>query len=144
MDTKTHVALRITSQTLTPEEISSLVGMSADEARKKGEPKGNSAYRGRPVFAKDSRWVVESTLPPTAPPEAHIENLSERLAPYVDNIRALADENDVSFWCAMYIYSEDEYSPGLYFAKETINLLSSLRASLNIDPYFLVGDDTGL
>ena len=102
---------------------------------------GNSAYRGRPVFAKDSRWVVESTLPPTASPKAHIENLSERLIPFVDNIRALADENDVSFWCAIYIYSEEEYNQGLDFARETVDLLSSLGASLAVDPYYLAGAD---
>jgi hypothetical protein len=78
---------------------------------------------------------MNSTLALLAPPEAHTENLLERLAPYLDNIRTPADENDVSFWCAMYIYSEGEHNPGRYFAKETIDLLGSLRASLNIGPY---------
>ncbi len=76
--------------------------------------------------------MLKSTLPLTASPEAHIDNLSKRLAPYVGRVRALASENDVSFWCALYIYSEQEYDPGLYFAKETIDLLRSMRASPNI------------
>jgi hypothetical protein len=87
---------------------------------------------------------MHSTLALIAPPEAHIENLLERLGPYLDNVRTPADENDVSFWCAMYLYSEGEHNPGRYFAKETINLLGSLRASLNIDPCYLVGTDEDL
>ncbi len=88
--------------------------------------------------------MAKSTLPDTAPPKAHVENLSECLSPFVDNIRALAEENDVSFWCAIYIYSEEEYNPGLYLDKEIVDLLSSLRASLNIDLYYLTGNDEDL
>ena len=40
----------------------------------------------------------------------------------------------------MYIYSEEEYNPGLHLDKETTDLLSSLRASLNIDLYYLAGN----
>ena len=119
---------------MTPEQISSLVSMSADRAWRKGD-------KGRANFEKSSRWVVKSTLPLTARPEEHIKNLSECLSPLVDNIRELAKENDVSFWCAMSIYPMEEYNPGLYFARETVELLSSLSASLNIDLYYLVGAD---
>ncbi len=55
MDMRTHVKLRITSQTLTPEEISSLVGMSADKAWRKGDYKGDSRHWERPVLEKNSR-----------------------------------------------------------------------------------------
>ena len=87
--------------------------------------------------------MINSTLTLLAPPEAHIENLLERLGPYLDNVRTPEDENDVSSWCAMYIYSEDEHNPGRYFAREAINLLGSQRASLSIDPYYLVGTNEG-
>ncbi len=53
MDTETYVALRTANQTLTPEEISSLVGTSADKARRKGDYEGNSRRWEHPVFEKN-------------------------------------------------------------------------------------------
>jgi hypothetical protein len=50
-------------------------------------------------------------------------------------------ENDVSFWCATYIFSEEEYNPGLCLYKETTALFSSLRPSLNVGLYYSVGND---
>jgi hypothetical protein len=54
---------------------------------------------------------VQSTIAREEPIEAHVANLIERIAPFSEGIGALADENDVTFACAIYADSEDDYYP---------------------------------
>ncbi len=139
MATEVRAELSIRSRHLTPEQIGSHVGLEADVTRRKGDQRGS--YEGRPVFEKETRWTVRSGLAPTQSLEDHTAELSERLEPVADKIRALAQNNDVSFACVIYADSEDGYNQEIFLPKALVSLISALNASFWADVYFL--SDTG-
>lgn len=136
--TEAYAILWITGQTLTPVEISSRVGLEADKTWTKGERRITyEGYNGPPIYEKASRWKVQSTIAREEPIEAHVTNLMERIAPFSEGIRALADENDVTFACVIYADSEDNYNPEVFLSSSAIDFLSTLGASFWVDFYFL-------
>ena len=145
MAVETYAELRISSRTLTPEQISSGVGLEADKARKMGEPRASSkGYEGSPIYEKETRWVLRSTLPSGERVEAHIEDLSERIEPVAEAIRALADDNTVTFACVIYADSEEDYNPEVFVPRSTVEFLSALGANFWVDAYFVAeGTETG-
>lgn len=127
MSIETYAELLIRSQTLSPARIDARVGVKAGKARRKGAQRGT--YQGRPVLAKENRWAVRSAPARTEPIEAHVADLSEKIKPYGERIRELADENTVSFTCVVYAYSEEDYNPEVFLPRDTVDLISALGAS---------------
>ena len=138
MTTKSYAILRISSETLTPAQITSLVGLEADESWTKGERRITyESYKGPPIYEKVNLWRVQSTLAREEPIEAHVSDLIDRIAPFAQEIRALADENEVTFTCVIYADSEDDYNPEVYLPSSAIDFLSTLRANFWVDFYLL-------
>jgi hypothetical protein len=139
-NSRTFVHLKITSITLTSEEIRQHVGIEPDKAWRRGELKGYPASSAVP--RKNAGWLLNSGLREDEGLEAHIERLLARVEPYAGNIKELATENDVTLSCAIYLYREDECaSPPLYFEQTTVAAICALGASFDIQLYFL-GDSS--
>jgi Domain of unknown function (DUF4279) len=80
---------------------------------------------------------VQSTVASEEPIETHVTDLLERAASFSEGIRALADENDVTFVCVIYADSGDDYNPEVFLPSTAIDCLSTLGASFWVDVYFL-------
>ncbi len=130
--TKSRVELMITSRVLTPAQIGFRVGL-------KGERRG--AAHGAPVHEVENRWVLRSDVPEDEPLTTHVANLLGRLAPHVDEIRALADEHPITFTCVIYADSEREHNQEVFLSSEQVELISAMGAIIWADVYFLGGDD---
>ncbi len=57
--------------------------------------------------------------------------------PYVEKVRALADEHLVTFACVIYADSENDYNQELSLSREQVDLVSSMGATFWADVYFL-------
>lgn len=126
MITKNYVRLKILSDILLPEEIDKRVGIKCDESWV------INGFRPRTKMkAKENGWLLSSELELSEDLELHIANLLQRLAPAIDKIKSLSEQNTVELSFA--IYSEER--PALHFDKETIAMLGQLGASLDIDLY---------
>lgn len=132
----TFVRLKVVSEGLTPDGISTFLGIDPDKIWNKGD------YKGYPtssmIAEKNNGWILNSGRGKEESLELHIESLLNRLALSTERIRVLAEENDVTISCAVYMYSEETYeNPPLYFDKDTLSAMCALGASFDIQLYFL-------
>ncbi|MCE5311746.1 MAG: DUF4279 domain-containing protein [Nitrospiraceae bacterium] len=130
MSTKTFVRLKIISDSLTPTDIQSVVGISCDKSWKIGDFRANTI-----INEKNNGYIVDSGLSIQASLEEHLRNLLLKVTPYSQGIKSLSDDNIVEFSCVMYL--EDNERPAIYFEKEIVNEINKLGASLDIDLYRL-------
>lgn len=125
------VRLVIRSQDLSPEEITSAVGLRCDQSWVSGQRRGPTI-----ILQTDNGWVVGSGLPRTSPLEDHVDSLLRRLAPIAEKVKELSTRNAVEV--SVVIYAENE--PALSFESRTLNVLAGMGASLDIDLYIMRGD----
>jgi hypothetical protein len=83
---------------------------------------------------------VRSTLPRVDPLEEHVAELLGRLTPHIDEIRALSDENSVTFACVIYADSQGDYVQEVFLSSEQVDLISAMGANFWAEVYFLTGD----
>jgi len=122
------VRLKIISDYLQPEQISSVVGITCDASWKTGDFR-----HGTTIKEKNSGWILNSRLAKNNDLELHIYDLLERILPYRDNIKLLSEKNVVEVSCV--VYSSE--IPALYFGKEIISKIGEINASFDIDLYIL-------
>jgi hypothetical protein len=136
--TEAYAELSIESQALTAAQIGSRVSLEANKTYSKGERRlVHEGYEGPPIYEKATRWKVRSTLAAEEPIEAYVRDLLGRIAPFKEEIGALAKENEVTFACVIYADSEYYYNPEVFLSSSMVDFLSSLGASLWVDTYFL-------
>ena len=128
---ETYVRLMVISQTLTPEDITSSIGLTCDSSWKTGD------YRGKTIIIeKDNGWVIGSGLSTDVQLDDHVEHLLKMLEPFSENFKYISNEHSVLFSCV--IYSKEV--PALYFTADTISSINALGASLDIDLYYSRGE----
>lgn len=84
--------------------------------------------------------MLRSSVPENEPLATHIADLLGRLAPYVDELRVLADEHPVTFTCVIYADSKRDHNQEVFLSREQVELIVTMGASIWADVYFL-GDD---
>lgn len=123
--------LTIVSNSLSPEEISRRIGLSWDDARRIGDPKGRSGQ----VWTKSIWWLYETSEGPQDGRSVELRldeclaRLRERVSPAVDAIRALSGTEEVELG----IYVLAQTVPPIHMTSATLDFIHHLGAELDVD-----------
>ena len=125
-----YTRLRIFSDKLTPDQLSSRIGIQHEWAKVKGDPK----RPGVPIYHKQNIWAIRSQISRDKPINEHIDDLLKRIIPVIDILKEISVEqgNYIEFGCIL--RSEEE--PSLFITKEQIQIISKIGADIDIDLYY--------
>jgi hypothetical protein len=125
---QTTVRFRITSATLSAEQIKAQIGLEPDETWKLGEKRGPFA-----VVEKVHGFVLESKAFPMASLDEHVKAMLARLAPSAQKIGAIASQCGIELICALH----SKKFPALRFARDDIRWLGVMGARIDVDLFLL-------
>lgn len=136
-----YARLGIFSDSLTPAQVTAILGLNCDRSHEKGPIVRPHAT----VYRKNHQWFMYSQISRKAPLEEHILDLLNRASPVRGKIKGIADQpgNDVEL--ALVVHSKEEFT--LNLSKEVIAALYQMGASVECDLYFFDRTwkvDTGL
>jgi hypothetical protein len=124
----TIASLRITSEVLTPEQISDKLGTQPTKVARRGElsSKRNTSSSRRTV----STWLLNSTLDQSAPVEDHLDHLIDVVEGHKSQLAALEGiELDIVL---SYRFSAQG---GLYLSVAILERMVGLGVGLGMDMY---------
>jgi hypothetical protein len=126
------VYLLIKSEDIEPEEMTRLIGLSPDEAKTR-----HSRLVGGTPVPKVHLWRAESGLDVDEPVERHLEALAGRLAPHADRIGGIVTDRTKCFLTIVRCFhpSHDPARLGFGIDGETLELLDTMRAEIDVDEY---------
>jgi hypothetical protein len=126
-------ALVVVTQTLSVEEISSLVGCQPDRSRSKGDVRPGAVV---PIPAKETSWELCERAGQSVPLSDLLERLSERILPLRDPFLGLVDAG-CTFKLALvqWISEDDPHGPGFALNAELLGFLAEVQAVLDVDQY---------
>ena len=130
MNEEFYTELVVTSRTLTPEHLNSVLGMRFDKGYHTGDVRGRSTIK-----SKENSWIIYSRISRNLPLENHIKDLLEGVSPISEKIRTVADQSDFEVIFGCIIYTRDR--PALFFTKEQVATIYRMGAGIDIDLYFL-------
>jgi hypothetical protein len=129
-----HVTLQVAieSTTLTPEQITEVVGTSCDEARRIGDPRGKTGKTW-----ECNVWRILNRKKATDYPgqSAHdllpvcMAEFCERLTEISEGLRKVVRSEGGEFG----IHVTSTFVPGLSFEPETLRLIADLGLSMDVD-----------
>jgi len=126
---KIHVRLKIISDSLSSEELSTRTGLSFDEVWHVGERRGLTQ-----IVEENNGGIISSGLQENESLEFQIKELLKLVESNVEKIKQLSTNTmDATVELSCVIYSDD--ISALHFDKNTISALSDLGAHLDIDIY---------
>jgi hypothetical protein len=125
-----QVSLRLTSGLMSPEQMSEELGIVADRIWRKGERRGATN-----IVEKENGCEFRAATATGESLEEQADILLRRLNPIADKVRAMRCD-DVQLTCAMYASEV----PALHFSAATIQALSRLGASIDVDLYVSEGN----
>ena len=123
---------RIMGEALSPPDVSRLLGLAADEAHVKGEPRVGSAGRRYADYA-EGFWCLESDLPQTASVDDHVRALASKLLGHegaLKGLRAQGYRMDIFVG----IFGIDG-NASVRLSPSTMGLLGRLQLDLDLDLY---------
>ena len=118
------VAVRISSSTVTAEDLAARLGIKPDQSWKAGAMRG--AFR---VVEKQHGFVLESNLQPYSGLEDHVQEMLKRLSPCAQKLGALANEVTVEFSCTV----ARKTAPQIKFSRDELRWLAVMGARLIVD-----------
>jgi hypothetical protein len=127
-----YADLSIQSDTLTSEEITSILGMSGDRTWVKGSliPPGNASrypHHG---------WVIR-TSSSEEDVEEHVNSLLERLETVKNKVRQISEQADVLLGCVM---KRTYCNPSLILGTKVLAAIADMGAGLWVDVYVFPED----
>lgn len=127
---KNYVGLIVTSDSISPEKISSQLDVPGDKAWRLGDRRKDTA-----ILEKENGWAIYSKKSESLDIEIHIDEIKEFVKGYENNFKVMSDtfDCDIQLSCAIYC----KHQPPLFFTKEVIAWLNDIGASLDIDIYSL-------
>jgi hypothetical protein len=125
---QTTVRFRITSPTLSADQIKAQIGLDPDETWKLGDKRGPFA-----VVEKVHGFVLESKAFPMASLDEHVKAMIKRLAPSAQKIGAIAPQCSIEFICALH----SKKFPALRFARDDVRWIGVMGARLDVDLFVL-------
>jgi hypothetical protein len=128
MKEQTSVRFKITSVTLTAQDIAARTGLVADETWKIGTARGRFAQ-----IEKAHGFVMESKSMPNASLDEHIKAMLKRIAPHAQHIGALINDARVEFACIVH----RKAAPMLKFERDDLRWLGVMGAQLAVDIFIL-------
>ena len=129
-----YAELTISSLTLTPDEISEMLGMKYDHCHVKGNNIGKSILK-----APKHSWMVYSRIPRDNDIDEHITDLLERISPISDKLKNIVSYPDIEilFYCVIYTKNRQDFG----FNYDQVQAIADIGASINVDLYLLPEDD---
>jgi hypothetical protein len=122
--------LIITSNTITPIQISNILGILYDECHLVGDLRKNTI-----IQEKENVWIIRSHLLRSISINEHINELLERISPTIERIGELATQHEIRVQFSCVIFTSTR--PPLSFSREQVVLISKLGANIDIDLYLL-------
>jgi hypothetical protein len=115
-----------------PEDVSKLLGIQADEIGHKGGERPKIEGKNRPVI-QDNYWQINSSSNDEYSIDAHIKNLLKKISPLLDSHSEL-----VEYSKKIVVHdgiSVNSPKPGAYIDYATSSLLGRLKIDCDIDLY---------
>lgn len=130
IESAVRVYLRVSSDILEPEEITSRVGLIPTQCYTKGEKR----YQRNPHLKfKEHRWYFELDKDIPNSIEEKLDSLLEKLEPVKTQVASLSDECEILI-CICY-EGYKSWMGGWHFNRSTILKIASLKAEVNLDLY---------
>lgn len=128
MRDKTIVTFKITSATLTPQDLEARLGIKPDECWRAGDPRGTFA-----AIEKQHGYVLESKAPVSVSAEDHVKAMIQRLAPCAQKIGEIAPHATIQLTCELH----RKASPSLYLDRDDLRWLGVMGARLDVDVFII-------
>ena len=130
-----HVTVGVTigSNVLTPEQISEHIGVTANEVKRIGDPRGHTGKRW-----EHNTWRIFDRRQGAPDRSAHdllprcLDDFLKRLKPISIKLRKVAHTERVEY-AEFFIHVTSQFVPGISLAPEAITLLADTGLSLDID-----------
>ena len=124
----TSVRFKISSATLSAQDIAARTGLTPDESWKIGDARGSFGnVEKRHGFVLESKASVQAAL------DDHIKEMLKRLAPHAQQIGAIAAETTIEFVCIVHRNA----APMLHFERDDIRWLGVMGAKLDVDIFII-------
>ena len=130
MNESSHARLKLISQHLKPEEISSLVGMLPDRARRSGDKRPHTT-----IVESTNCWEIRSDISENRDLGEHIDAVLRRVDPIADRISEFAKHEQVLLSCIVY----SSATPAIGLTADAIRKLARLGAEVDFDLYLAEG-----
>ena len=123
-----RASLRISGETLRPDEIDSQLGIKSTRTHLRGEPRSSRTK----LLWKHSLWLLESQLTDDSEPVEHLNWLLNLLEPKASVIKSLSGTFHVDLFCG---FSSDSGQGGFTLDSVTLDRLARLGIPLTLDLY---------
>lgn len=120
----TVVRLKITSQTLTAEQVEAALGIKPDESWKLGDRTGAFG-----AILKDHGYVLDSTAMMTTNVAEHFRSMLKRIAPVAQKIGELSTQSKVQMVCEIICRNV----PPVAFTRDDVRWLAAIGAQLDVE-----------
>jgi len=132
-----HVSLFIQSKTLSPDQISQVVGVPCNNSWRRGDrrPRTGKPYEDN-MWGLDLDVETESEEATNRALQDCIHEVLQRARPQASRFRALAKDHTVGF----HVGVVSEHMPALVFEHNVVEAISELGAGFDID-VILFGED---
>lgn len=121
-----------------PEEITRKLGIAPDKTTIKGEPKPIGS--NQTMVAKNNSWLLElSDNDKDGEYEVLLTEMLKKLEPLETEITELAAQYHVEI--AFLGYATHTHAAGIHLDKTTLHKLAKLSIELDIDIYYIGGED---
>jgi hypothetical protein len=128
---KALVSLRLTGDSKLPAQLFAELGVHPDKTWRKGDPRGGT------TLVEQENGCEFRAHPSGASLEEQADSLLRRLGPIAEKIHELQCEH-VQLTCIVYAAQV----PAIHFSRSTLEKLSHLGASLDVDLYIAEGNWT--
>ncbi len=125
---QTAVRFKISSASLSPQDLEARLGLTPDDSWKAGTARGAFG-----AVEKLHGFVLDSALPVTQALDAHVKAMLKRLSPYAQKIGALGADALVEFVCTVH----RERGPRLKFERDDLRWLGVMGARLDVDVFIV-------
>lgn len=121
---QTTVGFKISSATLTAEDLAARLNLKPDRSWKAGTPRGAFG-----AIEKMHGFELESKLGPQTALEEHVKEMLKRLSACAQKIGELGAQVSVEFACSV----SRKRGPHLVFGREELHFLAAMGAHLDLD-----------
>ncbi len=128
MREQTDVRLKITSQTMPPQDIEARIGLKPNESWKTGDRLGAFG-----AAAREHGFVIESGALASSPFQDYMTALIRKIAPAAQKIAALGDRCVIEVICTLH----RKAAPLLTFERDDIRWIGVMGAKLRLDTFVI-------
>jgi hypothetical protein len=128
MREQTDVRLKITSQTMPPQDIEARIGLKPNESWKIGDRLGAFG-----AAAREHGFVIESGALASSPFQDYMTALIRKVAPAAQKIGALGDQCLVEVVCTLH----RKAAPLLTFERDDLRWIGVMGAKLRLDTFVI-------